>query len=239
MDQPAIAQRRVAPRSGGRLDRDRQAAPQVFERLRGMIIELQLPPGSPLSRAALAEQFGVSSTPIRDALMRLEEEGLVEVFPQYATVVSRIDVHRAQQAHFLRQALELEIVRVLALKSDEALVAELHATIARQQQFLKAGAFEKFMAADNEFHGQLYEAADKQDIWTLVRSRSGHIERLRRLHLPTPGKAQDIVRHHKLIARAIAEANPEAAQQHLRAHLSGTLSELPRIRSRYPEYLND
>src|SRR5436190_19068269 len=133
MDQPVIGQRRVAPRPGGRLGRDRQAAPQVFERLRGMIISLELPPGSPLSRAALAEQFGVSSTPIRDALMRLEEEGLVEVFPQYATVVSRIDVHRAQQAHFLRQALELEIVRLLALQPDASLDVELNAAITRQQ----------------------------------------------------------------------------------------------------------
>lgn len=239
MDQPVVARRRVTSRSSGRLDRDRQAAPQVFERLRGMIIALQLPPGSPLSRAALAEQFGVSSTPIRDALMRLEEEGLVEVFPQYATVVSRIDVHRAQQAHFLRQALELEIVRVLALKTDATLVAALNAMIARQQQFLKAGAFEQFMAADNEFHAQLYEAAGKQEIWTLVRSRSGHIDRLRRLHLPSPGKAQDIVRHHKLITRAIAGSKPDEAQKHLRTHLSGTLSELALIRSRHPEYLND
>jgi DNA-binding GntR family transcriptional regulator len=239
MDQPVIGQRRVTPRPGGRLDRDRQAAPQVFERLRGMIIELELPPGSPLSRAALADQFGVSSTPIRDALMRLEEEGLVEVFPQYATVVSRIDVHRAQQAHFLRQALELEIVRMLALKPDQALVAELNATIARQQQFAKAGAFEKFMAADNEFHALLYVAADKQDIWALVRSRSGHIDRLRRLHLPSPGKAQDIVRHHRLIVKSIAGGEPEDAQKHLRTHLSGTLSELAQIRARHPEYLND
>ena len=109
---PHSASRRAAPRSADRLDRDRQAAPQVFERLRGMIISLELPPGSPLSRVALAGQFGVSSTPIRDALMRLEEEGLVDVFPQYATVVSRVDVRLAQQAHFLRQAVELEIVRV-------------------------------------------------------------------------------------------------------------------------------
>ena len=239
MDQPVVARRRVTSRSSGRLDRDRQAAPQVFERLRGMIIALQLPPGSPLSRAALAEQFGVSSTPIRDALMRLEEEGLVEVFPQYATVVSRIDVHRAQQAHFLRQARELAIVRVLALKTDATLVAALNAMIARQQQFLKAGAFEQFMAADNEFHAQLYEAAGKQEIWTLVRSRSGHIDRLRRLHLPSPGKAQDIVRHHKLITRAIAGGEPDEAQKHLRTHLSGTLSELAQIRGRHPEYLND
>ena len=239
MDHSVIAPRRVAPRSSGRLDRDRQASPQVFERLRGMIISLELPPGSPLSRAALAEQFGVSSTPVRDALMRLEEEGLVEVFPQYATVVSRIDVHRAQQAHFLRQALELEIVRMLALKPNAALVAELNATIARQQQFANLGAFEKFIAADNEFHAHLYEAAEKQDLWALVRSRSGHIDRLRRLHLPSPGKAQDILRHHKLIAKAIAGGKPAEAQEHLRKHLSGTLSELSRIKMLHPEYLRD
>src|SRR5262247_2993846 len=147
MDQPVIAQRRVAPRSGGRLDRDRQAAPQVFERLRGMIIALELPPGSPLSRAALAEQFGVSSTPVRDALMRLEEEGLVDVFPQHATVVSRIDVDRAQQAHFLRQALELEIVRLLAADRDASLIIRLDNAIALQQQYAKAGDFETFMSA--------------------------------------------------------------------------------------------
>src|SRR6201989_3008275 len=120
MDQPVIARRRLASRPGGRLDRDRQAAPQVFERLRGMIISLELPPGSPLSRAALAGQFGVSSTPIRDALMRLDGKGLVAVFPQYATGVSRIDVRLAQQAHFLRQAVELEIVRALAIRHEDA-----------------------------------------------------------------------------------------------------------------------
>jgi DNA-binding GntR family transcriptional regulator len=239
MDSPPVASRRAAPRSAGRLDRDRQAAPQVFERLRDLIISLALPPGSPLSRAALAAQFGVSSTPIRDALMRLEEEGLVDVFPQYATVVSRVDVRLAQQAHFLRQALELEIVRLLAIRHDEALGAELNRIIARQQEFARAGDFEKFIAADNDFHAQLYAAADKQDIWALVRSRSGHIDRLRRLHLPSPGKAQDIVRHHRLITKSIGAGKPDDAQKHLRTHLSGTLSELDKIRARHPEYLSD
>jgi DNA-binding GntR family transcriptional regulator len=234
-----IASRRPAPRSSGRLDRDRQAAPQVLERLRDLILSLGLPPGSPLSRAALAEQFGVSSTPIRDALMRLAEEGLVDVFPQYATLVSRIDVRLAEQAHFLRQALELEIVRLLAAAPNESVGAQLNGIIARQQQFAKAGDFEQFMAADNAFHAQLYAATGKQDIWTLVRSRSGHIDRLRRLHLPSPGKAQDIVRHHRLIARSIGTGEPDEAQRHLRAHLSGTLSEFARIRARYPEYFSD
>jgi DNA-binding GntR family transcriptional regulator len=235
---PAIL-RRPPTRPAGRLDRDRQAAPQVFDRLRKLIISLALPPGSPLSRNALAEQFGVSSTPIRDALMRLEEEGLVEVFPQHATVVSRVDVGLAQQAHFLRQALELEIVKALALDRSEQLVGELNSTIALQQKFAKAGDFEKFMAADNDFHQQLYTATSNEGLWDLVRSRSGHIDRLRRMHLPSPGKAQDIVRHHKLIVTAISANQPDEAQRHLRKHLSGTLGYLAEIRARFPEYLSE
>ncbi len=234
---PVIPRR--SPTSAGRLDRDRQAAPQVFERLRKLITSLELPPGSPLSRHALAEQFGVSSTPIRDALMRLEEEGLVEVFPQYATVVSRIDIGLAQQAHFLRQALELEIVKELALAHSDRLVDELSGTITLQQKFARAGDFEKFMAADNDFHQQLYAATGNRELWDLVRSRSGHIDRLRRLHLPTPGKAQDIVRHHKLIVTAIGASEPDDAQRHLRKHLSGTLGYLGEIRARFPEYLSE
>jgi DNA-binding GntR family transcriptional regulator len=206
-------------RSAGRLDRDRQAAPQVFERLRKLITSLALPPGSPLSRTTLAEQFGVSSTPIRDALMRLEEEGLVEVFPQYATVVSRIDIRLAQQAHFLRLALELEIVKALALDHSGPLLDELNGVIAHQQKFA-------------------YAATGNQELWDLVRSRSGHIDRLRRLHLPTPGKAQDILRHHKLIVAAIGASRPDDAQRHLRKHLSGTLGYLAEIRARFPEYLS-
>jgi len=239
MSSSPIILRRAANRSADRLDRDRQAAPQVFERLRKLITSLALPPGSPLSRTTLAEQFGVSSTPIRDALMRLEEEGLVEVFPQYATVVSRIDVGLAQQAHFLRQALELEIVKALALQHGDTLIGELNGTIALQQKFAKAGEFEKFIAADNDFHAQLYAATGNQDLWDLVRSRSGHIDRLRRLHLPSPGKAQDIVRHHKLIVTAIGASRPDDAQRHLRKHLSGTLGYLAEIRARFPEYLSE
>jgi len=222
-----------------RLDRARQAAPQVFERLRNAIVALELPPGAPLSRADLAAQFGVSSTPIRDALMRLEEEGLVDVFPQHATVVSRVDLGQAQQAHFLRQALELEIVRLLTGQHDRSLIIRLDQAIALQQQYARAGEFEAFMAGDNDFHAQLYAAAGKQELWALVRSRSGHIDRLRRLHLPSPGKAQNIVRHHKLITRAIEAGDADAVQQHLRKHLSGTLSELDTIRRQYPEYLTD
>jgi DNA-binding GntR family transcriptional regulator len=217
-------------------DRSRHAAPQVFEHLREAILSLALAPGTVLNRLTLQKEFGLSSTPIRDALLRLQEEGLVEIFPQHATVVSPIDLTLAHQAHFLRRSLELEIVRSLALAPDQRLIARLYGLLAQQQALMEAEDFEAFAAADRDFHQHLYEAAQMQELWVLVRSRSGHIDRLRRLHLPTPGKAQDIVRHHKLIVQAIADGKPDKAQHHLRDHLSGTLSHVDEIKAKYPEY---
>jgi GntR family transcriptional regulator, rspAB operon transcriptional repressor len=218
-------------------DRSRHAAPQVYEHLRDMIMSLSLVPGTILNRLTLQQEFGLSSTPIRDALLRLQEDGLVEIFPQHATVVSPIDLALAHQAHFLRRSLELEIVRSLALSPEPRLIARLQGFIAQQQALMDAQDFEAFAAADQDFHRHLYEAAGMQDLWTLVRTRSGHIDRLRRLHLPTPGKAQDIVHHHKLIVQAIADGEPDKAQQHLRDHLSGTLSHVDEIKARYPGYV--
>lgn len=220
-----------------RLERGRQAAPQVFERLREAILTLELTPGTTLSRTTLAAQFGVSSTPIRDALMRLEEERLVDVFPQHATLVSPIDLTLAHQAHFLRRSLELEIVRGLALDANPKLIARLKGILAQQQALMEANDLQGFEAADQDFHRSLYEAAQMHDLWLLVRSRSGHIDRLRRLNLPTPGKIQGIMRHHKLIVQAIADGKPDEAQQHLRDHLSGTLSHVDEISARYPGYV--
>jgi DNA-binding GntR family transcriptional regulator len=218
-----------------RRDRSRHAAPQVFDRLREMIISMTLPPGTVLSRAELVSQFGVSLTPIRDALLRLGEEGLVDIFPQHATVVSPIDLALVRQAHFLRRSIELEIVHVLAAAPDAELVARLRASLARQAALLDD--FAEFTAADQAFHKLMYEAAQVPDLWALVRQQSGHLDRLRRLHLPIPGKAEAILRDHTAIVEAIAPGDPVEAQNALRRHLSGTLSNVEEIRSRFPDFL--
>lgn len=222
-----------------RLDRSRLAAPQVFERLRELIIALELPPGTLLSRSDLAERFRLSQTPIRDALMRLGEEGLVDVFPQHATLVSRISIEAARQAHFLRRSIELEVVRELAAGAGDALVARLRSYADVQESVLASGDYRDFIAADQAFHRHMYEAAGVPDLWALVRMRSGHVDRLRRLHLPEAGKAQAIVREHRRIIDAIAKHDPPAAQARLREHLSGTLKEAAAIRERHPEFVTD
>jgi GntR family transcriptional regulator, rspAB operon transcriptional repressor len=200
--------------------RSQQAAPQVFEQLRDMILSLKLAPGTALSRSELQRQFGLSSTPVRDALMRLDEAGLVEVFPQSGTIVSLIDVPLARQAQFLRRSIEQEAVRVLAQAPDGAVVSRLRAVIDEQSSRAKEKNLERFNEADLAFHKILYDAAGVPDLWALVRNRSGHIDRIRRLHLPIGGKATQIVRDHSAIVNAIAKGQPDRAQSELRDHLS-------------------
>ena len=222
-----------------KLDRTRQAAPQVFEWLRGSILSLQLAPGTALSRTELAERFELSQTPVRDALLQLAQEGLVDIFPQHATLVSRIDIASATQAHFLRCAIELEVVRTLALAAAEetaVLCPKLTAQIDLQAALAIADT-EEFIASDQAFHRLMYEAAGAPDLYELVRRRSGHLDRLRRLDLPSSGKAERVVRDHRAIVAALAARDPDAAQAAMRTHLSGTLGRIEDIRARHPDYV--
>jgi DNA-binding GntR family transcriptional regulator len=222
-----------------RLDRSRHAAPQVFERLREMILSLELAPGTVLSRADLATQYGLSQTPVRDALMKLGEEGLVDIFPQHATVVSQINVTSALQAHFLRRAIELEVVRTLSQQRDAALIAQLRVMIAGQKKLRDVKNYEQFSVLDQAFHRQMYEAAGVPQLWDLVRRGGGHIDRLRRLHLPVAGKTAAVVRDHTEIVDAIEKGDAESAQAALRKHLSSTLNQLDQIRASHPDFLTD
>lgn len=234
---PLAAAAAAQARKPRRLDRTRQAAPQVFERLRESIIGLELAPGAVLARNELAQLFGVSQTPVRDALIKLSEEGLVDIFPQHATVVSRIDIASALQAHFLRQAIELEVAGTLAERPTELLVAQLRGQVEVQAALASGEDYDRFIAADREFHRLMYVAAGVPDLYDLVRQRSGHVDRLRRLHLPAAGKARAVVRDHRRIVDAIAAGDPAQARERVREHLSGTLGQVDRIRAEHPDFV--
>lgn len=218
------------------LDRGRHAAPQLYELLRTQIVSLQLLPGAPLSRVSLSAEFNVSQTPVREALLRLTAERLVDVFPQAATRVSLIDVAFAQETHYLRRALELEIVRDLALSRPPKVIAQLQAILSRQESLRDNQDLAGFSEADQTFHRCMYQALDKDDLWVLVHSRSGHIDRLRRLHLPANGKLNRIISDHSQILAAIEDGNPAEAQNCLRLHLSGTLEYVEKIQQAHPQY---
>ncbi len=215
------------------LDRGRQAAPQIYEQLRQAIITLELPPGSPLSRAALMDVFGVSQTPIREALIRLVDENLVDVFAQHKTRVSPIDLFHARETHLLRRSIEIEVVQVLSLAEDKSFARPLEWDLELQRTALAEGNLAPYLKSSLNFHKALFEQAGVSSLWTLVRSRSGHIDRIRRMDPPDP--ATNVAEHIEIL-NAIREGEAVKAQELMRAHIGRAFANLEGIRERWPQY---
>ncbi|WP_244598314.1 GntR family transcriptional regulator [Pseudohoeflea suaedae] len=224
---------RARPRQGG--IKRVSASQQIHDALRERIVMLEFKPGQALSRAELARDYGVSQTPVRDAMLKLEEEGLLLIFPQSKTEVSKIDLVHARETQFLRLSIELEVARKLAMGRKED-IAPARKILIRQEMALEEDNLDVFARLDMLFHHALCEAAGVANLWQLVTSRSGHIDRLRNLNLPDPGKPANIIHYHRAILDAIEDGDPAAAERAIREHLTGTLSQVREITARYPEF---
>jgi len=187
---------------------------------------------------SLQGEFNVSQTPVRDALIRLEEEGLVEVYPQYATVVAKIDIDHATQAHFLRLSIELEAIRRLTVESPDETALALERVLIQQEQMLSPERYDLFDSLDKDFHRTLFERTGILGLWATVRRQSVHLDRLRRLNLPMPGKMEAVFSDHRAIIEAVRSGEPEKAVAAMRKHLSGTLSIVDLICDQYPDYIS-
>ncbi len=222
------------------LDRSRQVAVQVHEILKERILSVILTPGTVLSRLSLQEEFGVSQTPVRDALLRLQEEGLVDIFPQHATLVSRIDVAHARQAQFLRLSIELEMARRVASETPDETADALAEILRQQEHVANPATYDRFDALDRDFHRVLYDQSGNAGLWRVMRAQSTHLDRLRRLNLPMPGKMQAVLSDHRAIVDAIRGRNAGgAAEKAMRQHLSGTLAIVDAITAKHPEFIID
>ncbi|MGY9048556.1 hypothetical protein P775_23530 [Puniceibacterium antarcticum] len=215
------------------------ASQQIHDILRDRIVSLELAPGQYLSRAEISEAYGVSQTPVREAMQRLEEEGLLLIWPQSKTEVSPIDVAHAQETQFLRLSLELEVVRRLSRMTDRCFAADLEATVARQGRATDSEDFGAFRALDQAFHRDLCRLVGVEALWGLITARSGHIDRLRNLNLPDPGKLLSIMSCHRRLVEAIKAGDVQTAQDVVREHLSGTLAQVEYIRRRHPNFFQD
>lgn len=212
------------------------ASQQLHESLRSRIVSLDLEPGHAISRAEIAAEYRVSLTPVRDALIKLEQEGLIETFPQSKTEVSRIDLKHAQETHMLRLSVELEIVRRIAQMSEKDTTRAARSLLAQQSAARDVGDFASFARLDRAFHLSLYQVIGMENLYDVIEARSGHIDRLRNLNLPDPGKVQSILDCHGRILDAIEAGDADAACAALREHLSGTLKMVDAIRERYGHY---
>jgi GntR family transcriptional regulator, rspAB operon transcriptional repressor len=152
-------------------------------------------------------------------------------------VVTRIDPVQIREAHFLRLAVETEVVRRLAEGADAALIARLNTLIALQEALATNPAeLPAFQELDELFHQTLLAGAGQPGLYALLRSRSGHLNRLRRLDLPGEGKIRHILQGHRAIVAALDIQDPQAAQEAIRGHLSQTLSRLDFLREQHPQY---
>ena len=214
------------------------AAGRVYSTLRAQIISLELLPETTLIRNDIAEAFSVSQSPVREALQRLGQEDLIISYPQSRTVVSKIDLEHARETQFLRVGVELEVAQLLARAGDSALLAPASRLVRMQKLAGEDNDIGEFDTLDRLFHLSLFEAAGVRALWHFISDRSGHIDRLRRLNLPDPGKIAEVVRHHEDILKAIKSANREAVEKAVRTHLSGTLAAVQKIKKRHPQYFS-
>ncbi|MDQ0314317.1 GntR family transcriptional regulator [Amorphus orientalis] len=212
------------------------ASDQIHAALRERIVSLELKPGQNLSRSETAEFYGVSQTPVRDAMLKLQQDGLLVIYPQSKTEVSRIDVEQARETQFLRLSIELEVARILAAAGEPQLLAATRRVLDEQEAALAEGDLDLFSRLDRQFHRSLCEAAGVVNLWLLVTARSGHIDRLRNLNLPEPGKVSNIVHYHRQILAAIEAGDRAGTEEAVRGHLSGTLAAVDEIRDRHPDY---
>ncbi|MGR3483222.1 GntR family transcriptional regulator [Salipiger marinus] len=195
------------------------AASRIYDDLRQRILSLDLPPGTNLLRAELAKDYEVSQTPLRDALQRLDQDGLVKIFPQSRTLVTRIDVPQLNEALFLRRALETEVVLGLARAKVPETVVRARAVIAMQRAVAEEGTqLRKFQQLDEYFHFILFEGLGREALHALLRSRSGHLDRVRRLQRHSEEKLQQILQGHTAIIDAIEAGDEARAIHEIRDH---------------------
>ena len=215
-----------------RENRQRTSRRAVYETIRRKVLTLELPPGAALSENELAASLGVSRTPVRESLILLSEEGLVQVFPQIGSFVSRVDPRRVADAQFLREAVELASLEDLPAELDAGVVEELQANLQRQQA--PGIDLEEFFALDEAFHQGLMRLSGHANAWTTVASAKGHLDRARRLGLyETP--PETFAAQHVEIFRAVLAHDVPLARSAMRTHLRAVFEDVERIRQRSPE----
>ena len=206
------------------------ASALVYEEVRNQIVSLSLLPETTLVRAELAESFNVSQSPVREAILRLEQDGLVVSYPQSRTVVTKIDVARIREEHFLRVAAECEVVRQLAEAKDSPAVVKAKGIVKMQEALV--GDIEQidlFKQLDETFHAALFNGVNQSNLHLQITARSGHLARVRTLDLPRAGKMVSVLEGHKAIIDAVQSGDGALASLEMRKHLSGTMERLPQI----------
>jgi GntR family transcriptional regulator, rspAB operon transcriptional repressor len=211
----------------------------IHTQIRQDIVTLRLLPGARLSENELALRFGTSRAPVREALIRLVEEGLIEVQPQRGSFVNRISLAAMQRARFVREALEVSIARRAAERGLSPEAQDKAAAVLEEQEKVQKNP-ELFTMADDAFHRAIADDVGIAQIWAVIEREKSQFDRIRFLSLPTVTPVGSLIAQHHDILTAILDRNPEAAEAAMRVHLSEVLKSAETLASEHPDLiLND
>jgi GntR family transcriptional regulator, rspAB operon transcriptional repressor len=200
--------------------REASKADRVYGLLRRRIRELALPPGAPLRKEEIALELGVSKAPVSEAIARLADEGLVEVFPQHGSFVAPIRPAAVRESLFVRTGLETEAMRRLAPAVDAGLMARLDDNLSRQAAMLAACDLAGFHDLDEALHAMLFAAVGSPRTPRLLDAARAPVDRMRRLALPEPGRPEATLAEHRRLVEALRTGDAEFAAAAMRVHLT-------------------
>jgi DNA-binding GntR family transcriptional regulator len=208
------------------IDPRRSLSAQIYELVREAIVSLWLKPGQALSEKEIASQLGVSRTPVREALMRLSDEGLIEVFRQSGTFVSPIKLHDVYEGQLVREALELAVVRQATKKFDHRMESRFEALLARQRECARWNDYDGFHALDEEFHRTISECSGTPRVWRIIISAKAQLDRVRRLGIRAPGQFQQILEQHESIVAGMKSGDEARAAEALQEHFNAVFTSI-------------
>jgi len=212
------------------------ASAAVYRILREQIVWLRRKPGEPIAEKDIAQAQGISRTPVREALLRLTAEGLVDTMPKSGTFVARIPLAALPEAIVVRKALEQVTARAAAMQARRSDVAGLRAILERQREADGAGDRIAFHQADEAFHAAIAAAGGYPGIWSLIQSVKTQIDRYRLLTLPQPGRMARVVKEHAAVVTAIERHDLERAAAAMAGHLDGLRISMEDIRRMNPDF---
>ena len=210
----------------------------VYNILKDNIINAYLKPGSQVSEQELADKLEVSRTPVREALIHLHQEELVEIIPQKGTYISKINEQSVEESRYMRQILEVEITKLATKEFPEAQLFLLEENLNSQELCLRQKNYDKLFQYDNEFHKIIYEGMNKMRIWNSIQNISGQLNRVRVLGLALDSEEiwSLVVNEHKEILNKIKGHEEIGLEEILIKHLKRGRAHIKEIKKQNSEY---
>ena len=194
---------------------------EVAERLRQRIFQRDLAPGSWIDELKIAEEYGISRTPLREALKVLAAEGLITMKVRRGAYVTEVSERDLREVYHLLSLLESDAAAVVAERATEAQLAELKALHIELEAAVDDQV--KFFTVNEQFHMRLLEIADNR--WTnqMVADLRKVMKLNRHNSLFKSGRIHESLMEHRSVMEALQQRNPEATQQRMRAHFANGL----------------